>query len=130
MTLAWRDFSSSKKTKKAKRRKTHKFKHNWVFCFTWLFEFVNFHDTTLTLVVDGWGLVCFSLTSKYKSLRGTDLVPGGWSCRIQMTISLPGTANEGLQTQNLFPLCIFLARLVSESAVVEVRMHMLISYLN
>ncbi|XP_059459620.1 polycomb group protein EMBRYONIC FLOWER 2 isoform X3 [Corylus avellana] len=39
--------------------------------------------------------------------------------RIQMMISLPGTANEGLQTQNLFPLCIFLARLVSEVAVVE-----------
>jgi hypothetical protein len=46
-----------------------------------------------------------------------------------MMISLPGTANEGLQTQNLFPLCIFLARLVSEVAVVEVRIHVLISYL-
>ncbi|XP_062163447.1 polycomb group protein EMBRYONIC FLOWER 2 isoform X3 [Alnus glutinosa] len=39
--------------------------------------------------------------------------------RIQMTISLSGTGNEGLQTQNLFPLCIFLARVVSEAAVVE-----------
>lgn len=76
------------------------------------------------------GLFALVLTSKYKSIRGTYLVPVGWSCRIQMTISLSGTANEGLQTQNLFPLCIFLARVVSEAAVVEVRMHMLISYLN
>ena len=53
----------------------------------------------------------------------------GWSCIIQMMISLPGTANEGLQTQNLFPLYIFLVRLVYEVAVVKVRMHVLISYL-
>ncbi|XP_042988300.1 polycomb group protein EMBRYONIC FLOWER 2-like isoform X2 [Carya illinoinensis] len=39
--------------------------------------------------------------------------------RIQMKISLPGTANESLQTQKLFPLCIFLARLVSEVADAE-----------
>jgi hypothetical protein len=53
----------------------------------------------------------------------------GWSCMIQIMISLPGTVNEGLQTQNLFPLCIFLVRLDSKVAVVEVRMHVLISYL-
>ncbi|KAF5456220.1 hypothetical protein F2P56_025725 [Juglans regia] len=39
--------------------------------------------------------------------------------RIQMKISLPGTANESLQTQKLFPLCIFLARLVSDVADAE-----------
>ncbi|KAM7491783.1 hypothetical protein LguiA_034704 [Lonicera macranthoides] len=39
--------------------------------------------------------------------------------RIQMTISLSGTLNNGLQSQNLFPLYILLARLVSNVAVTE-----------
>ncbi|XP_041021484.1 polycomb group protein EMBRYONIC FLOWER 2-like isoform X1 [Juglans microcarpa x Juglans regia] len=39
--------------------------------------------------------------------------------RIQMKISVPGTVNESLQTQNLFPLFIFLARLVSDVADAE-----------
>lgn len=39
--------------------------------------------------------------------------------RIQMTISLSGTPNYGLQAQSLFPLYIFLARPVSSVAVPE-----------
>lgn len=39
--------------------------------------------------------------------------------RIQMTISLSGTVNDGSQTQNLFPLYILLARPVSNIAVAE-----------
>ncbi|KAB1204126.1 Polycomb group protein EMBRYONIC FLOWER 2, partial [Morella rubra] len=38
---------------------------------------------------------------------------------IQMRISLSGTVNESLQTQSLFPLCLFLARLVSDVTVSE-----------
>ncbi|XAR66078.1 hypothetical protein NMG60_11012145 [Bertholletia excelsa] len=39
--------------------------------------------------------------------------------RIQMTISLPGAPNDGLQIQSLFPLYILLARPVSNLAVPE-----------
>ena len=38
-------------------------------------------------------------------------------CRIQMTISLSATVNEVLKSQNLSPICIFLARLVSNVEV-------------
>ncbi|XP_028111748.1 polycomb group protein EMBRYONIC FLOWER 2-like isoform X3 [Camellia sinensis] len=39
--------------------------------------------------------------------------------RIQMTISLSGTSNDGLETQNYFPLYILLARPVNNFAVAE-----------
>ncbi|CAL5366756.1 unnamed protein product [Camellia sinensis] len=39
--------------------------------------------------------------------------------RIQMTISLSGTSNDGLETQNYFPLYILLARPVDNFAVAE-----------
>ncbi|XVE63842.1 hypothetical protein DITRI_Ditri07aG0053600 [Diplodiscus trichospermus] len=39
--------------------------------------------------------------------------------RIQMTVSVSGIVNEGVPTQNLFPLYILLARLVSDVAVSE-----------
>lgn len=39
--------------------------------------------------------------------------------RIQMTVSLSGIMNDGLQTQSLFPLYIMLARPVSGTAIVE-----------
>ncbi|XWS36991.1 hypothetical protein CRYUN_Cryun19dG0004900 [Craigia yunnanensis] len=39
--------------------------------------------------------------------------------RIQMTVSVSGIVNEGVLTQNLFPLYILLARLVSNVAVAE-----------
>ncbi|CAL5364104.1 unnamed protein product [Camellia sinensis] len=39
--------------------------------------------------------------------------------KIQMTISLPGTSNDGLETQNYFPLYILLARPVNNFAVAE-----------
>ncbi|PON83353.1 Polycomb protein, VEFS-Box [Trema orientale] len=39
--------------------------------------------------------------------------------RIQMTVSLSRTENEGVQTQNLFPLYVFLARLVTDVAPAE-----------
>ncbi|THG02273.1 hypothetical protein TEA_012244 [Camellia sinensis var. sinensis] len=42
----------------------------------------------------------------------------GWF-RIQMTISLSGTSNDGLETQNYFPLYILLARPVNNFAVAE-----------
>ncbi|XP_048442624.1 polycomb group protein EMBRYONIC FLOWER 2-like [Pyrus x bretschneideri] len=40
--------------------------------------------------------------------------------RIQMTVSISMNEMEGLQTQNLFPLYVFLARLVPDVAVPEV----------
>ncbi|EXB52107.1 hypothetical protein L484_024657 [Morus notabilis] len=39
--------------------------------------------------------------------------------RIQMTVSLSRAKNNGAQTQNLFPLYVFLARLVSDIAAAE-----------
>ncbi|KAM7499499.1 hypothetical protein LguiA_023913 [Lonicera macranthoides] len=39
--------------------------------------------------------------------------------RIQMTVSLSGAVNDGLQTQSLFPLYILLARPISSIAVAE-----------
>ncbi|XVF11297.1 hypothetical protein REPUB_Repub08aG0014600 [Reevesia pubescens] len=39
--------------------------------------------------------------------------------RIQMTVSISGVVNEGVLTQNIFPLYILLARLVSDVAVAE-----------
>ncbi|XVF54895.1 hypothetical protein PTKIN_Ptkin05aG0217100 [Pterospermum kingtungense] len=39
--------------------------------------------------------------------------------RIQMTVSVSGIVNEGVLTQNLFPLYILLARIVSDVAVAE-----------
>ncbi|XWS60143.1 hypothetical protein CRYUN_Cryun07bG0009300 [Craigia yunnanensis] len=39
--------------------------------------------------------------------------------RIQMTVSVSGIVNEGMLTQNLFPLYILLARLVSDVAAAE-----------
>ncbi|XP_051113540.1 polycomb group protein EMBRYONIC FLOWER 2-like isoform X2 [Andrographis paniculata] len=39
--------------------------------------------------------------------------------RIQMAISLPSTVNDESQIQNLFPLCILVARQVSSPSVVE-----------
>lgn len=40
--------------------------------------------------------------------------------RIQMSISLPSSVNDGSQVQSLFPLCILLARPVNSHAVLEV----------
>jgi hypothetical protein len=80
-------------------------------------------------------LCCICLTyekmkkNKMKLRLSSNFSLLGWSCTIQMMISLPITTNKGLQTQNLFPLCIFFARLVFEVVVIEVRMHVLISYL-
>lgn len=39
--------------------------------------------------------------------------------RIQMSISLPSSVNDGSQVQSLFPLCILLARPVNSHAVLE-----------
>ncbi|XP_021905596.1 polycomb group protein EMBRYONIC FLOWER 2 isoform X2 [Carica papaya] len=46
-------------------------------------------------------------------------IQGKHKRRIQMTISLSGTLNEGAHTQGLFPLYILLARLISDKATVE-----------
>ena len=43
-----------------------------------------------------------------------------------MTVTLSRAENEGVPTQNLFPLYIFLARLVSDVAPTEVKMDMLL----
>ncbi|KAL2555951.1 Polycomb group protein EMBRYONIC FLOWER 2 [Forsythia ovata] len=39
--------------------------------------------------------------------------------RIQMSISLPSSVNDGSQSQSLFPLCVLLSRSVNSPAVVE-----------
>ncbi|PON69774.1 hypothetical protein PanWU01x14_085580 [Parasponia andersonii] len=44
---------------------------------------------------------------------------GVFQIKIQMTVSLSRTENEGVQTQNLFPLYVFLARLVTDVAHAE-----------
>lgn len=41
-------------------------------------------------------------------------------CRVQMTISLPTTATEGLQSARVLPMYVLLARLESEVNSVEV----------
>lgn len=45
-----------------------------------------------------------------------------------MTISLPSTVNDECRIQNLFPLCILLARPVYSPAVVEVVYELISSY--
>lgn len=52
-----------------------------------------------------------------------------WTSRIQMTVSLPATVNGGLQTQNMFPLCIMLARPAPANGIIEVGKHSLHIYL-
>lgn len=46
-------------------------------------------------------------------------------CRIQMSISISGATNDGLQTQSLFPLYMLLARPVSTTNV-EVLLNVLL----
>lgn len=41
-------------------------------------------------------------------------------CRIQMTVSLSGTSDDGLQIQNLRPMYIILAKLLSDIPNLEV----------
>lgn len=41
-----------------------------------------------------------------------------------MTISLSGSTYDGAQAQSPFPLCILLARQISDSALAEVRMYL------
>lgn len=52
----------------------------------------------------------------YKNLKAHFLV----ICRIQMTVSLSGTSDDGLQMQSLCPMYIMLARLLSDIPDVEV----------
>jgi hypothetical protein len=55
---------------------------------------------------------------------GANYVSFDWTCRIQMTISMLVTLNGVVQSHNIFPLYVLLARLVSNIGVLEVRMHL------
>ncbi|CAN4126281.1 unnamed protein product [Withania somnifera] len=60
-----------------------------------------------------------SLSSYCKLLNSTTFSNAVLLEMIQMTISVPATVNDESQVQNLFPLCVILARPVSSAAAAE-----------